>query len=57
MHHIFRLTESFRRRIDPRERFEEAVSDEDADDLAEIRELHARHLFRSLVIEDMLSHA
>lgn len=57
-HHIYGIAEAFERTIDPREGFDEDRSDEEACDAeAEVRGLHARHLFRALVIEDMLSHA
>ena len=52
--HIWRLGESFKRTSDPREGFEEGLSEDESDAVDEVRELHARHLFRSLVIEDML---
>jgi hypothetical protein len=57
MDHIFRLTQTLRRTIDPRQEFDEGLTDEESDSVAEVIELHARHLFRTLVIEDMLSHA
>ena len=57
MDHIFRLTQTFRRNMDPRQEFDEDITEAEADSVAEVIELHARHLFRTLVIEDMLSHA
>ena len=52
--HIWGLAESFKRTIDPREGFEEGLSEDESDAVYEVRELHARHLFRALVIEDLL---
>lgn len=55
--HIFMLPQRFKRAIDPREDFDEGITDAEADSVGECRAIHARRLFRSLVIEDMLSHA
>jgi hypothetical protein len=55
--HILGLVYDFRQTIDPREKFDEVLTDDEWDSLAEVRGLHARHLYRTLVIEDMLSHA
>lgn len=58
MHWIFGVTEEFRRSVDPREGFDENRSDEGAQNAREdVRELHARHLFRTLVIEELMNRA